>query len=109
MNKIYFTITGTKYRYGHDFMKPGMKVKLVKEPDNAFDAEAVKVMMKGVGQVGYIANSVYTVKGESWSAGRIYDKIGDTAEGVVMYKLPKCVICSLVLKDDPHYHKRKRK
>ena len=109
MKKIYFTITGTKYRCGHDFIKPGMKVKLVKEPDNAYDAEAVKVMMKGVGQVGYIANSIYTVKGESWSAGRIYDKIGETAEGVVMYKLPKRVICSLVLKDDPHYHKRKRK
>ena len=34
----------TKYRYSHDFMKPGMKVKLVKEPDSACDAEAVKVM-----------------------------------------------------------------
>ena len=54
---------------GHDFMKPGMKVKLVKEPDNAYDAEAIKVMMKGVGLVCYVANSVYTVKGESWSAG----------------------------------------
>ena len=25
MSKIYFTITGTKYRYGHDFLEPGMK------------------------------------------------------------------------------------
>ena len=31
MKKIYFTITGTKYIYGHDFMKPGMKVKLEKD------------------------------------------------------------------------------
>lgn len=44
MKRICFTITGTKYRYSHDFMKPGMKVKLVKEPDSACDAEAVKVM-----------------------------------------------------------------
>ena len=28
MKKIYFTLTGTRYRYGHDFLKPGMKVKL---------------------------------------------------------------------------------
>ena len=29
MKNIYFTITGTKYRFGHEFMKPGMKVKLI--------------------------------------------------------------------------------
>ena len=47
MKKIYFTITGTNYRYGHDFLKPGMKVKLEKEPDNQYDGEAIRVMMKG--------------------------------------------------------------
>lgn len=95
MKKIYFTITGTKYRYGHDFMKPGMKVKLIKEPDNPYDAEAIKVMMKGVGLVGYVANSVYTVKGESRSAGRIYDHIGKKAKGTVKVVLPDGVICRL--------------
>ena len=79
MKKIYFTITGTNYRYGHDFLKPGMKVKLEKEPDNQYDAEAIRVMMKGLGQIGYVANSTHTVKGESWSAGRIYDRIGKKA------------------------------
>lgn len=95
MKKIYFTITGTKYRCGHDFMKPGMKVKLVKEPDNAYDTEAIKVTMKGVGHVGYVANSVYTVKGESWSAGRLYEYIGKKAKGTVQIVLPDGVICSL--------------
>ena len=33
----------------------------------------------------YVANSPYTVAGESYSAGRLYDKIGDTAEGTVLY------------------------
>lgn len=76
-------------------MKPGMKVKLVKEPDNAHDAEAIKVMMKGIGHVGYVANSVYTVKGESWSAGRLYDYIGKKAKGTVQIVLSDGVICSL--------------
>ena len=98
MKKIYFTITGTKYRCGHDFMKPGMKVKLVKEPDNAYDTEAIKVTMKGVGHVGYIANSIYTVKGESWSAGRLYDYIEKKAKGTVQIVLPDGVICSLDFK-----------
>ena len=32
MEKIYFTITGTKYYYGKEFIKTNMKVKLIKEP-----------------------------------------------------------------------------
>ena len=93
--KIYFTITGTNYRYGHDFLKPGMKVKLEKEPDNQYDAEAIRVMMKGLGQIGYVANSAHTVKGESWSAGRIYDRIGKKAMGTVKIILPDGILCKL--------------
>ena len=93
MNRIYFTLTGTNHRYGSDFIEPGMTVRLVKEPDNEVDKEAIKVEMEGLGQVGYVANSPYTVEGESYSAGRLYDKIGDTAEGTVLYVLPKGVLC----------------
>ena len=99
--KVYFTITGTKYRYGQDFMKKGMKVRLEKEPDNEHDREAIKVTMDGFGLVGYVANSPYTVIGESYSAGRLYDKIGDTAAGKVRYVLDKGVLCFLKLKGLP--------
>ena len=95
MKKIYFTITGTKYRYGHDFMKPGMKVYLEKEPDNEYDKEAIAVTMRGLSKIGYVANSTYTVKGESWSAGRIYDHFGKKATGTVKLVLQDAVICKL--------------
>lgn len=95
MKKIYFTITGTKYRYGHDFLKPGMKVHLEKEPDNEHDKEAIAVTMPGLSRIGYVANSTYTVKGESWSAGRIYDHFGTKATGTVKVILPDGVICKL--------------
>ncbi|MCR5005121.1 MAG: HIRAN domain-containing protein [Clostridiales bacterium] len=88
MSKVYITLTGTKYRFGTDFLKPGMKVRLVKEPDNEYDAEAIKVMMKGMGQLGYVANSWRTVIGDSCSAGRIYDRIGDTAKAKIVHVLP---------------------
>ncbi len=93
--KIHFTITGTNYRYGQDFFKKGMKVRLEKEPDNKHDKEAIKVMLKGLGHVGYVANSPYTVIGESWSAGRLYDKIGDTAKGKVSFVMEKGILCVL--------------
>lgn len=100
MNRIYFTLTGTNHRFGSDFIEPGMTVRLVKEPDNEVDSEAIKVEMEGLGQVGYVANSPYTVEGESFSAGRLYDRIGDTADGTVLYVLPKGVLCYITA-DDP--------
>lgn len=100
MKTYYFTIVGTQYRYGHEFLEPDMKVKLVKEPDNEADAEAIKVEMEGLGHIGYVANSPYTVVGESYSAGRLYDKIGDNVEGKVLYKLPKAVLAKLEIEDE---------
>lgn len=97
MSKIYFTITGTNHWYGQEFIKPQMKVKLIKEPDNVYDKEAIKVEMEGIGQIGYVANSPYTVIGESYSAGRMYDKIGNEVQGEVLYVLPKGVICTFTL------------
>ena len=53
---------------------------LKKEPDNKYDHEAIQVKVPGLGVIGYVANSVQTVLGESYSAGRLYDKIDDEAE-----------------------------
>jgi hypothetical protein len=95
MKKVYFTITGTEHYFGKDFFEPKMRVKLVKEPGNEFDGEAIRVELRGLGRVGYVANSPFTVQGESISAGRLYDKIVDTAFGTVLYVLPKGILCEL--------------
>ena len=98
--KIWFTITGTNHYYGSDFMKKGMKVRLEKEPDNKHDKEAIKVLMDGFGHIGYVANSYHTVIGDSFSAGRLYDKIGDTAEGKIRFVTDRGILCTLKQKDD---------
>ena len=61
MEEMYFTIAGCNHYYGTEFMEKGMKVKLVKEPDNEYDKEAIMVKIKGLGKCGYVANSPYTV------------------------------------------------
>lgn len=101
--KIWFTLTGTNHYYGHDFLEKGMKIRLEKEPDNRHDHEAIKVLLDGVGHIGYVANSPYTVIGESYSAGRLYDKIGDTAKGKVKLITDRGILCTLKQKkdDDP--------
>ena len=99
--KIWFTVTGMNHYLGRDFLEKGMKVRLEKEPDNKVDREAIKVMMEGLGHIGYVANSPYTVVGESWSAGRLYDKISDTAKGKVFLVTDKGVLCWLDTEKNP--------
>ena len=95
MKKIYFTIVGMSHYFGDEFLKPGMKVRLVKDPENEHDKEAIRVELEGLGKIGYVANSPYTVCGESFSAGRLYDKIGKMATGSILYVLPKGILCVL--------------
>ncbi len=95
MKTFYITITGTNHYYGMDFIEKGMSVKLVKEPDNEYDSEAIEVKLEGLGRIGYVANSPYTVLGESMSAGRLYDKIGEEADAEVLHMLPTGVICKV--------------
>lgn len=97
MKEIYFTIAGCNHYFGSDFMEKGMKVKLKKEPDNEYDKEAIQVKIKGLGKVGYVANSSFTVKGESMSAGRLYDKIADKAKGEIVYVTEAGVIAKITM------------
>ena len=89
--KVYITVSGMAYRYRTDFIAESMvgslKLQLEKEPDNKYDKEAIMVKAPGLGKVGYVANSVNTVCEDCYSAGRLYDKIGDRAECLVEYKL----------------------
>lgn len=101
MKDVYITIAGTGHYYGNEFMKAGMTVKLVKEPDNEHDREAIAVKMNGLGKVGYVANSHYTVLGESISAGRLYDRIGEEAEAEIVYVLPKGTVCRVDIGEMP--------
>ena len=96
--KIYFTLTGTDYYHGKDFLKEGMKVRLIKEPDNPYDAEAIRVEMEPLQKIGYVANSTKTVIGESWSAGRMYDRIGKKADAVVKLVTENGVLCKVCKK-----------
>ena len=96
MTKVFITLTGTKHYFGNDFLEKGMKIRLGKEPDNEYDKEAIKVTYKGLGKIGYVANSPYTVIGESMSAGRLYDKIGDVAYAKVLLITSVGTICKSV-------------
>ena len=95
MKDVYFTITGMNHYFGCDFLKKVMKVKLSKEPGSEYDREAIRGELKGLGKIGYVANSPYTVLGDSKSAGRMYDLMKKKAKGKVLLVTAKGALCEL--------------
>lgn len=74
---MYITIQAFDKLHGTKPLKLNGIVKLVKEPDNKYDTEAIACEMRHFGKIGYVSNSVNTVVTGCMSAGRIYDKIED--------------------------------
>ncbi|WP_458458722.1 hypothetical protein [Pseudobutyrivibrio sp.] len=52
--------------------------------------------MKGLGLCGFVANSTYTVEGDTMSAVSLYDKIGTKVKAKVVYVLPNRAVCKVI-------------
>ena len=97
---LYTTIVGLKNYEGNKVFKIGSIVKLVKEPENDYDLEAIACESKYIGKTGYIANSVQTVTKGTMSAGRIYDKIEDVSYCKVQFVSNDSVIAKVMDKQE---------
>ena len=95
MTGVYFTITGLNHYHGRDFLRKGMEVELVKEPNNNYDAFAIRVEAAGQGKIGYVANSDHTVLSGTVSGDEIYDQMRDRAKAIVKRVDSKGVVCEL--------------
>lgn len=96
MKNLYITITGMKYYYGMTPFKIGKKLTCKKENNNAYDSEAIKVVMKNIGTVGYVANSPYTKATGTYGAGAIRGKVKKKFKVKVMFITASKVICKVV-------------
>lgn len=74
---MYITIQAFENMHGSKPLKLDGIVKLVKEPSNHYDQEAIACEMRHFGKIGYVSNSVNTVTIGTMSGGRLYDKITD--------------------------------
>ncbi|MBD5135501.1 MAG: DNA-binding protein [Lachnospiraceae bacterium] len=104
MKEKYITITGMNHYYGLKPFSIGKRIKCIKEKSNPYDSEAIKVVMKEIGTVGYVANSPYTAATGTMSAGRIYEKVKKKFIVEVMFITSSKVICRVVdgLKENGH-------
>lgn len=101
MKELYVTVTGFSHYYGKKPFNVGKRLRCVKEKNNVHDNEAIKVTLKEIGTIGYIANSPYTKAEGTLSAGRIYDKVGDRFFIEVIFITDSKVICKVLpMKDE---------
>ena len=83
-----FTITGRKFYKNNISLTSGMPLKLVKEPDNEFDKEAIAVYAQDE-KIGYVANNDYTKYELTSSASELQDKMDDIAQGSYLFYLDR--------------------
>ena len=87
--------------HGKKIFKIGSILKLIKEPDNTHDSEAIRAEMRYAGKVGYLANSTNTVIRGTMSSGRVYDKISDeNAYAEVKFISSQNVIAKIIEEDE---------
>ena len=100
MSTMFVTITGIGNYYGAKPFEIGRVVRLVKEPDNKHDSDAIRVELPFIETIGYVANSTNTVYRGTYSAGRIYDKIEDSAFAEVAFITHSSVIAAVLPPED---------
>lgn len=96
MKEKYVTITGMNHYYGLTPFKIGKKFKCKKDKHNPYDQDAIKVMKKHIGIVGYIANTPYTSATGTMTASRIQSKVKKEFTVEVMFITSSKVICKVV-------------
>ncbi|MDR1820096.1 MAG: HIRAN domain-containing protein [Methanobrevibacter sp.] len=96
MGQNYVTITGMDYYEDVFSFDIGEIIRLKKEPNNSYDAEAIKAEIPFTGKIGYVANSSKTVVKGTMSAGRIYDKIEENSYVKIIFITNKELICEFL-------------
>lgn len=97
---MYITVTAFQNMHGSKPLKIEGLIKLVKEPDNKYDTEAIACEMRYFGKVGYVANSTNTVVKGCMSAGRVYDKIDDEYFAKIKFVTGSVAIAKILTSDE---------
>ena len=74
-----FTLTGVQTDKIKAKLHEGLPLKLVKEPDNKFDKDAIAVYAENE-KIGYVANNDYTKCKLTSSASELQEKLGNTTQ-----------------------------
>ena len=84
-HSIFITINHLDEYQGVFSIRPGDRLLLRKDRNNIYDDEAIIAYKENKAKVGYVANSVHSVARGTYSAGRVYDRIGEEAECIARF------------------------
>lgn len=93
---MYITITGLDRYMGVESIKPKDIFYLIKDTNNAYDDEAIKVCKDKEIIYGYVANSVYTVARGTHSAGYIYESIKGFKKCEILFIVKDVAIARII-------------
>jgi hypothetical protein len=93
----FITITNIKEYIEMGMIKIGEVLHLKKEPENAYDMEAILVEDKNEIPIGHVANSVNSVAKGTHSAGYIYQSFKDSILCTVKFIYHDMIIAQLQL------------
>ena len=97
---MYITVIAFQNFHGTKPLKIDGIIKLVKEPDNKYDTEAIACEMRYFGKIGYVANSTNTVVKGCMSGGRLYDKINDEYFARIKFITSSTAIAKVLTSDE---------
>lgn len=103
----FVTITGMNYYYGMKPFEVGRIIRLVKEPDNEYDSEAIRAELPFIDKIGYVANSSHTVAKGTFSAGRAYELFEKETYAQILFVTHSSVICLLLSSHDIEMNNKK--
>ncbi|WP_405268635.1 HIRAN domain-containing protein [Methanobrevibacter sp.] len=94
---VLVTVSGTNFFKGTDPFEEGVIVNLVKEPDNEHDSDAIAIFLDDE-QVGYVANSPYTLIEGVKSASEI-KSLSDNQKAEVLFNFLERFVILRIIKD----------
>lgn len=95
--RTFITIPLNNSYGGRKAYKIGKILKLVKDPSNSYDSEAIRaVSLYNDEHLGYVANSTSTVYTGTISSGRLYDKFDDYLYAMVIFITRSSVIAAVL-------------
>lgn len=99
-DSMYITVISFENLHGSKPLKIDGIVKLVKEPANQYDTEAIACEMRHFGKIGYVANSTRSVIKGCMSGGRLYDKITDVYFAKIKFITGNTAIAEVLSSDE---------
>lgn len=92
---MFITIVGVQHYIGIESLSIGQELLLIKEPENKFDDESIKVVTESGVTCGHVANSVYSVARGTHSAGYIYNSIDNDEKCRIIFIIDDKVIAEI--------------